>query len=113
MSEDSKTTARRQRAIGPPTLIWGAIALLLAVDLSRPPGRQASARTLLSGIHLYQQLGRGPTAALGVSCRFTPTCSRYAEAAVRQDGALFGGLRAAWRILRCGPWTAKGTVDPA
>jgi uncharacterized protein len=86
---------------------------LLAADLARPPQSQASARMLLSGIHLYQHLGRGPTAAMGVRCRFTPTCSRYAETAVRQDGALFGGLRAAWRIVRCGPWTPKGTVDPA
>jgi hypothetical protein len=50
--------------------------------------------------------------ALGVSCRFEPTCSRYAEGAIRADGALIGTLRAVHRIGRCGPWTRPGTDDP-
>lgn len=46
-----------------------------------------------------------------VSCRFEPTCSAYGLASVRKHGALAGGSKAAWRILRCGPWTRQGTVD--
>lgn len=49
---------------------------------------------------------------MGVNCRFTPTCSHYGADAIRHHGALGGGWRAAWRILRCGPWTPKGTNDP-
>ena len=26
--------------------------------------------------------------------------------------ALYGSLRARWRVMRCGPWTPAGTVDP-
>ena len=50
--------------------------------------------------------------ALGVSCRFEQTCSRYAEGAIRENGALIGTLRAVHCIGRCGPWTPPGTIDP-
>jgi len=89
-----------------------AIGLVLALDLARPPSRQLSARGLIGAIHLYQatlspQLGRA-----GVRCRFKPSCSHFAEGAIKKDGALVGSARAAWRILRCGPWTPAGTFDP-
>lgn len=87
-------------------------ALLLALDLSRPPADQLTARALLGAIHLYQATLSPRLPALGVSCRFQPTCSRYAEAAIREDGALIGTLRALHRIGRCGPWTPPGTHDP-
>ncbi|HEX6230514.1 MAG TPA: membrane protein insertion efficiency factor YidD [Actinomycetota bacterium] len=47
---------------------------------------------------------------LGGQCRFYPSCSRYAEDAVRAHGALRGSAMAAWRIARCGPFT-EGGVD--
>jgi putative component of membrane protein insertase Oxa1/YidC/SpoIIIJ protein YidD len=49
---------------------------------------------------------------LGARCRFAPSCSRYAAAVVGRDGFVVGNARAAWRIVRCGPWTAAGTLDP-
>ncbi len=49
----------------------------------------------------------GPTAG----CRFTPSCSRYALDAVREHGALAGGVLAAKRICRCHPWS-DGGHDP-
>lgn len=94
-------------------LAAGLVALGLTVwDLSRPPARQVSARVLLAGIAAYQAHGSRWVAAAGVRCRFEPTCSRYAQAVIARDGALLGSLRACWRILRCGPWTARGTRDP-
>jgi uncharacterized protein len=45
------------------------------------------------------------------SCRFTPTCSRYALDAVRRYGALKGGWLAFWRVLRCNP-LCHGGYDP-
>jgi uncharacterized protein len=49
---------------------------------------------------------------LGGQCRFSPTCSHYAEDAIRARGALVGGLFAAWRVLRCNPF-GRGGIDPA
>lgn len=95
--------------------VWIALALLvvlLGADLLRAPERQVSAAVLLAGIDLYQTTLSPGLATAGVRCRFEPSCSRYAEAAIRRDGALVGSLRTAGRILRCGPWTPAGTVDP-
>ena len=89
-----------------------AAVLLLGWDLSRDPASQVSARFLLGGIDLYQATLSPRLPAAGVSCRFEPTCSRYAEAVVRTDGALLGTIRTVGRIARCGPWTPRGTVDP-
>jgi putative membrane protein insertion efficiency factor len=47
---------------------------------------------------------------LGGQCKFYPSCSHYAEDAVRIHGALKGSLMAGWRIARCGPFT-DGGVD--
>jgi uncharacterized protein len=62
---------------------------------------------LLGLIRLYQVTLSG---WLGGQCRFSPTCSRYAEQAIRTHGAIRGTALAAWRIARCGPFT-KGGVD--
>ena len=92
--------------------VLALLLLLLALDLARRPERQLSARLMLAGIHLYQATLSPRLGALGARCRFTPTCSRYAEAVIRRDGALAGGWKALSRLARCGPWTPAGTVDP-
>jgi putative membrane protein insertion efficiency factor len=45
---------------------------------------------------------------LGSSCRFEPTCSVYALAALRRHGAADGARLTASRLLRCHPWCAGG-----
>jgi putative membrane protein insertion efficiency factor len=88
------------------------LLVLLGCDLARPPRRQLSARCLLGAIHLYQATLSPRMGALGVQCRFKPTCSHYGEGAIRKYGAWTGSWKTAWRIARCGPWTPLGTVDP-
>ena len=66
------------------------------------------ARLAVLLIRLYQlTVGR----VLGDRCRFYPSCSHYAIEAIRTHGAVRGGARAFWRVMRCGPWTAGG-IDP-
>jgi uncharacterized protein len=48
---------------------------------------------------------------LGSACRFEPTCSAYALAALERHGAWGGGTLAAARLLRCHPW-CDGGHDP-
>jgi putative membrane protein insertion efficiency factor len=51
-------------------------------------------------------------AHLGIRCRFQPTCSRYAEEAIKKYGVFDGSLKAGRRLLRCTPLTPMGTIDP-
>lgn len=93
-------------------IIVGAIVLGLGLDMSRAPADQLSARFLLGAIHLYQATLSPRMGSFGVRCRFQPTCSHYGEGAIRKYGAWTGSWKTLWRILRCGPWTPAGTVDP-
>ena len=73
--------------------------------MPRPPGLVA--RTLLAVIHAYQGLRAGrPT-----GCRYLPTCSAYAEEAIRRFGPIRGTSLAIRRLARCNPWGGHG-VDP-
>lgn len=48
---------------------------------------------------------------LGPSCRFHPSCSAYADEALRTHGLARGGFLAFKRICRCHPWGGSG-YDP-
>jgi len=43
-------------------------------------------------------------------CKYHPSCSQYALDAIRHYGILRGVVLAAWRLLRCNPWS-HGGVD--
>jgi putative membrane protein insertion efficiency factor len=47
----------------------------------------------------------------GPSCRFEPSCSRYAEQAIAAHGLARGAGLAALRICRCHPFS-RGGLDP-
>lgn len=68
----------------------------------------APARLLLIGLVRLYRLGL--SGWLGGQCRFYPTCSHYAEEAIRQRGAVRGSAMALWRIARCNPFN-RGGVD--
>ena len=42
------------------------------------------------------------------ACRYHPSCSRYAQDAVRIHGPAVGSWLALKRLLRCHPWAAGG-----
>jgi putative membrane protein insertion efficiency factor len=62
---------------------------------------------LTAPIRLYQ---RAISPALPARCKYHPTCSAYAVAAVRRYGVMRGVVLAVWRLLRCNPWS-HGGVD--
>jgi len=59
-------------------------------------------------IRLYQLLV-SPLLPAG-TCKYHPSCSEYAVLAIRKHGVIRGVPLAAWRLLRCHPWS-KGGVD--
>jgi uncharacterized protein len=65
-------------------------------------------RVVLAPIVAYQRV---VSPALGRRCKYEPTCSAYAVRAVREFGILRGLVLAAWRVLRCNPFS-HGGFDP-
>jgi putative membrane protein insertion efficiency factor len=59
----------------------------------------------IAPIRVYQ---RAISPALGNRCRYYPSCSEYAVQAIRSFGILRGLVLAAWRLLRCNPWSHGG-----
>ena len=47
----------------------------------------------------------------GTKCPYVHSCSQYGLEAIEKYGVIKGGLLAAWRILRCNPFS-KGGYDP-
>ncbi len=45
-------------------------------------------------------------------CKYHPSCSQYALDALHEYGLVRGFVLAAWRLLRCNPWS-HGGVDYA
>ena len=58
-------------------------------------------------LRFYQ---RAISPALPRRCKYHPSCSEYAVDAIKRFGILRGTVLAAWRLLRCNPWS-HGGVD--
>jgi uncharacterized protein len=63
---------------------------------------------VLAPIRLYQ---RFISPGLPRRCKYYPTCSAYAVQAIERYGILRGSVLAAWRLLRCNPFSLGG-YDP-
>jgi uncharacterized protein len=65
-------------------------------------------KLLIAPVRGYQ---RFISPALPRRCKYHPSCSEYAVQAIRTYGLLRGLVLAAWRLLRCNPWS-HGGLDP-
>ncbi len=65
-------------------------------------------RILITLIKAYQYL---VSPYLAPSCRYTPSCSCYAQESLQAHGVFKGGWLAIKRVLRCHPWH-EGGYDP-
>jgi uncharacterized protein len=75
-----------------------------ASDVSWPASRPL-ARVLLLMIEAYR-VTLSPL--VGGYCRYLPTCSVYAQEAIRRHGARRGSRLALGRLLRCHPFHPGG-----
>ena len=65
-------------------------------------------RGLILTIRGYQRFISPMT---GPRCKYYPSCSHYGLEAVQRHGAVTGSALAAWRVLRCNPWSNGGVDD--
>lgn len=70
--------------------------------------RGLAVSVMIGAVRLYQWT---LSPLLGPRCRFDPSCSHYACAAIRRFGPLRGGWLSLRRFSRCHPWGATG-YDP-
>jgi uncharacterized protein len=67
---------------------------------------------LLAAIAFYRRWLSPALHALSPGgCKFVPTCSEYAQVAIATHGSARGAALAAWRLLRCHPFS-RGGFDP-
>jgi putative membrane protein insertion efficiency factor len=69
---------------------------------------QAVGKVLIAVIRVYQYL---LSPMFGQTCKYYPSCSNYAVGALREHGVIRGLGLAAWRLLRCNPFS-HGGYDP-
>jgi uncharacterized protein len=60
-------------------------------------------------VRFYQ---RAISPALPARCKYHPSCSEYAVQSIKRFGLLKGVVLAAWRLLRCNPWSHGGVDFP-
>ncbi|WP_085188859.1 membrane protein insertion efficiency factor YidD [Mycobacterium sp. IEC1808] len=66
---------------------------------------RATVRGLIFVIQLYRHMVSPLRPA---TCRFVPTCSRYAVDALTEYGLIRGSWLSVARLARCGPWHPGG-----
>jgi putative membrane protein insertion efficiency factor len=70
--------------------------------------RNALLAVVTAPVRLYQRV---ISPALPARCKYEPSCSSYALSALRSYGVVRGSILAAWRLLRCNPFSYGG-YDP-
>jgi putative membrane protein insertion efficiency factor len=87
------------------------LAKILPRSIKGPAGflcefmRSSGEKTVVLAIRIYRGL---ISPFLGNNCRFYPSCSCYAETAIKNHGVITGSWMAARRLARCHPWHPGG-----
>ena len=91
-----------------PTFAYNAAAS--APRAASPSGPRALVRALIAAPIVAYRTVISP--AIPRRCKYEPTCSRYAVEAIRELGVVRGLVLAAWRLVRCNPWSHGGVDYP-
>lgn len=75
----------------------------------RNPRRSPAARAALFALSFYKAY---LSVLFAGTCKYDPTCSRYAYEAIDRFGVLRGGWLGLKRLLRCHPFSARFGYDP-
>ena len=68
-------------------------------------------KILLFIIKLYKKFISPIIKAMGVECKYYPTCSEYAKLAIEKYGCIKGIYLSIKRVIKCNPFS-KGGYDP-
>lgn len=68
-------------------------------------------RILIFIIKIYQKIISPIFSAIGIKCKYYPTCSEYTKQAIEKYGCIKGVYIGGKRIIRCNPFS-KGGYDP-
>ena len=71
--------------------------------------KSAGTRAVLFALNFYKAY---LSLWMAGSCRYEPTCSRYAYEAIERFGLARGGWMGLQRLLRCHPLSRKSGYDP-
>ena len=74
------------------------------------PLNRALREAFLLPLHLYRRV---LAPILPPRCRYYPSCSAYGVEAVRELGIVRGSIVAAWRVVRCNPFSDGGVDELA
>lgn len=74
-------------------------------DSTGSRARRVLVLPLLLPIELYRKL---ISPLIAPRCRYYPSCSSYAVEALKTYGPIRGSVLAAWRVMRCNPWSDGG-----
>ncbi len=68
-------------------------------------------KTIIFLLKGYKKIISPMFSAVGIHCKYYPTCSEYMVQAIEKYGIVKGGLLGIIRILKCNPFS-KGGYDP-
>ncbi len=84
------------------------VGLPTPTEAHNPP-RSFAVRAALFALSFYKVY---LSVLLAGTCKYDPTCSRYAYEAIDRFGVLRGGWLGLKRLLRCHPFSARFGYDP-
>lgn len=101
MTGPSPVPGRRRRLVAKALI---GLALFLAAESFFAPAFQPTAWLLRGGVGAWRWAISPAAKALGVRCRYSPTCSEYAAGTLERSGTLRGLALITGRLWRCSPW---------